>query len=86
MMLQGMVIAVAVGLAAGYLADFLMKGRGYGLMGDVLLGVGGSLVGGWVYHVLVSAPGTGWFAMVAVAFVGAVIFIVGQRMFWQVRT
>jgi uncharacterized membrane protein YeaQ/YmgE (transglycosylase-associated protein family) len=79
-------VAIVVGLVAGWLAQFVMKGGGYGLMGDVLLGIGGSIVGGWLFYVLGIAPGSGWFAMVAVAFVGAVSLIFAQRMLFQVRT
>jgi uncharacterized membrane protein YeaQ/YmgE (transglycosylase-associated protein family) len=85
MTFQAIVIAVVVGLVAGWLAGLVMKGGGYGLMGDVLLGIGGSFVGGWLFHVLAIVPGSGWFAMIAVAFVGAVLLIVAQRLLWQVR-
>jgi uncharacterized membrane protein YeaQ/YmgE (transglycosylase-associated protein family) len=86
MFFQTIVIAVVVGLVGGWLAQFFMKDGGYGLMGDVLLGVGGSFVGGWLFYMLGIAPGSGWFAMVAVAFVGAVSLIFAQRMLFQVRT
>jgi uncharacterized membrane protein YeaQ/YmgE (transglycosylase-associated protein family) len=72
-------------VVADWLAGLVMKGGGYGLMGDVLLGIGGSFVGGWLFHVLGMAPGTGWFAMIAVAFVGAVLLIVAQRLLFEVR-
>jgi uncharacterized membrane protein YeaQ/YmgE (transglycosylase-associated protein family) len=86
MTFQAIVIAVVVGLVAGWLAGLVMKGGGYGLMGDVLLGIGGSFVGGWLFHVLGMASGTaGWFAMIAVAFVGAVLLIVAQRLLFEVR-
>jgi uncharacterized membrane protein YeaQ/YmgE (transglycosylase-associated protein family) len=86
MTFQAMVITVVVGVVAGWLAQFVMKRGGYGLMGDVALGIGGSFVGGWLFHVLAIAPGSGWFAMVAVAFVGAVILISAQRLLLEVRT
>jgi uncharacterized membrane protein YeaQ/YmgE (transglycosylase-associated protein family) len=79
-------VAVVVGLVAGWLAQYVMRGGGYGLIGDVLLGVGGSFVGGWLFYMLGITPGSGWFAMVAVAFVGAVSLIFAQRMLFQVRT
>lgn len=86
MTLEAIALAIFAGLVAGWLAGFMMKGGGYGLMGDILLGIGGSIVGGWLFRSLGIASGGGWFAMVAVAFVGAVILIVAQRMLWQVRT
>jgi uncharacterized membrane protein/uncharacterized membrane protein YeaQ/YmgE (transglycosylase-associated protein family) len=51
-------IWVVTGVIAGYLAGFLMKGRDYGLVGNLILGLGGSLVGGWVMALLgFNAPG-----------------------------
>ncbi len=86
-MTLGMVaVSVLVGLLAGWLAGFVMKGGGYGLIGDVLLGLGGSIVGGWLFSVLGIAPGAGWLAMVVVAFVGAVILIFAQRTLWQMHS
>ena len=45
-------IWIVTGIVAGYLAGFLMKGRDYGLVGNLILGLGGSLVGGWVMALL----------------------------------
>jgi uncharacterized membrane protein YeaQ/YmgE (transglycosylase-associated protein family) len=79
------VVAVIVGLAAGWLADVAMKGGGYGLIGDLLLGVGGGIVGGLIFLTLGLAPNGGWMAMVGVAFVGAIMLIYAQRMLWHAR-
>ena len=76
---------VLVGLTAGYLADLVMKRRGYGMAGDVLLGVGGSLASGALFNVLGSAPGREWVPMIATAFAGAAVLITVQRVFWQAR-
>jgi uncharacterized membrane protein YeaQ/YmgE (transglycosylase-associated protein family) len=72
---------VVVGLLAGWLAGFVMKGGGYGLIGDMALGLIGSVVGGWIFRLGVSAGG-GLVPTVFVAFVGAVIVIVAQRKVW----
>jgi uncharacterized membrane protein YeaQ/YmgE (transglycosylase-associated protein family) len=85
MTLHAMTVVLA-GLVAGYLADLVMKGRGYGMMGDVLLGIGGSLAGGALFNVLAFAPGREWLPTVAAAFAGAVVLIVVQRVFWRART
>ena len=77
------VVAVVVGLLAGWLADVAVKGGGYGLIGDLLLGAGGGIVGGWIFRTLGFAPNGGWMAIVGVAFVGAVIVIYAQRMLWH---
>ena len=76
---------VAAGLLAGYLADLVMKARGYGMTGDVLLGLGGSLAGGALFNVFAFAPGREWLPTSAAAFAGAVVLILAQRVFWQAR-
>jgi uncharacterized membrane protein YeaQ/YmgE (transglycosylase-associated protein family) len=86
MTFEAIVVAVVVGLVAGWLAGVMMKGGGYGLPGDILLGICGSIVGGWLFRAAGIASGGGWVRSIAVAFVGAVLLILAQRMLWQVRT
>jgi len=86
MTFQAMVVTVVVGLVAGWLAGLVMKGGGYGMIGDVLLGIGGSFVGGWLFHMLGIGAGSGWFGMIAVAFVGAILLIAAQRLLLEVKT
>jgi uncharacterized membrane protein YeaQ/YmgE (transglycosylase-associated protein family) len=76
---------VLVGLLAGWLAGFVMKGGGYGLIGDVVLGLVGSLVGIWIFRALGVSVGAGLFMAVVVAFIGAVLVIGAQRMLWHVH-
>jgi len=79
---SGMVVSwVVVGLLAGWLAGIVMKGGGYGLVGDLVLGLVGSVVGGWI--ALGVSAGGGIFPTVFVAFVGAVIVIIAQRKLWH---
>ncbi len=73
---------VLVGLLAGWLAGFVMKGGGYGLIGDIALGLVGSLLGSWLFRALGVSVGAGLFMAVVVAFVGAVVVIGAQRMIW----
>ena len=73
---------VVVGLLAGWLAGIVMKDGGYGLIGDLGLGLVGSVVGGWTFRALGVSAGVGLFPAVFVAFVGAVIVIVAQRKVW----
>jgi uncharacterized membrane protein YeaQ/YmgE (transglycosylase-associated protein family) len=77
---------IVVGLIAGYLAGFLMKHGGYGLNGDLGLGVIGSLVASGLFRITELSPGSGWFAVVVVAFIGAAIVIGGQRLLWTTPT
>ena len=78
-----LVLTVVVGLVAGGLAGFVMKDGGYGLLGDMLLGLGGSMVGASLFRVLAFGPGAGRLAMVGVAFAGAVMLIFAQRTLWH---
>ena len=71
---------VVVGLLAGWLAGIVMKDGGYGLIGDLLLGVFGSVVGGWI--ALNVSAGGGLFPTVVVAFLVAIIVLVAQRKVW----
>ena len=73
---------MVVGLLAGWLAGIVMKGGGYGLIGDLGLGLVGSVLGGWLFRTLGVFPGGGLLPTVFVAFFGAVIVLVAQREFW----
>ncbi len=73
---------VVVGLVAGSLAGFVMKGGGYGLIGDLVLGLVGSVVGGWIFRALSVSASGGLFPTVFVALAGAVIVLVAQRKVW----
>ena len=73
---------VVVGLIAGYLARYVMKAGGYGLIGDLVLGVIGSLVASVLFRALGISPGAGLVVVGVVAFIGAALVIGGQRMLW----
>ncbi len=73
------VMWIAVGLVAGGLAGVVMKGGGYGRIGDIALGLAGSIVGSWFFWAMEFSPGAGLFALVVVAFIGAASVIVAQR-------
>jgi uncharacterized membrane protein YeaQ/YmgE (transglycosylase-associated protein family) len=73
---------VVVGLLAGWLAGIVMKDGGYGLIGDLGLGLVGSVVGGWIFWALDVSAGGGLFPTVIVALAGAVIALVAQRGAW----
>jgi len=63
-----------VGLVAGWLAGKIMKGSGYGAVGDIVLGVIGALVGGFLFR-LVGLAAYGLIGSIVVATVGAVVLI-----------
>ena len=69
-----------VGLVAGWLAGVLVKGGGFGLIGDLVVGVLGALLGGWLFTKLGVSAGGGLLGAIVVATIGAVILIVILRM------
>jgi uncharacterized membrane protein YeaQ/YmgE (transglycosylase-associated protein family) len=65
-----------VGLVAGVLASMVMGGTGYGLIGDIIIGIVGAFVGGWLFAQLgVSSPWGGLPGTIFVAFIGAVVLL-----------
>ena len=73
--MSGLVWWLIVGGIAGMLAGMLMKGGGYGVVVDVILGILGAFVGGWVFGLLGIGAGGGMLGSIVVAFVGACILI-----------
>jgi len=69
-----------VGLIAGWLAGLLMRGGGFGVIGDMIVGVLGALIGGWLFGRLGISAGGGLVGAIITAFVGAVIFILILRL------
>ena len=72
---MGFLAWIVVGLIAGWLAGQLMKGGGYGIVADTILGVLGGLLGGWIFGHLGISTGGGMIGSVIVAFIGAVILV-----------
>lgn len=67
---------VLSGLAAGWLVGLVMRGRGYGLVGDLVLGLLGGVVGGFVFRAIgASIASTSWVAHVIVAAIGGVLLV-----------
>ncbi len=70
----GVIAWMVVGLVAGALAGYLMKGSGYGFVGDLVVGLVGALTGGFVFGLFVTGD-FGFWGSIGVAFVGACILI-----------
>ncbi len=64
-----------VGLVAGWLAGVLVKGGGFGLIGDLVVGVIGAFLGGWLFSTLGASAGSGLLGSIIVATVGAVVLL-----------
>ena len=77
--MTGLIWFLLVGLIAGWLAGRVMRGGGFGVIGDMIVGVIGALLGGWLFGVLGIAAG-GLIGAIITAFVGAVILILLLRL------
>jgi len=75
----GLLYWIIVGLIAGFLDGKVMKGGGYGVLMDIVLGMLGAIVGGWLFGMLGISAG-GLIGGILVAFIGAVILIWLTRM------
>ncbi len=74
MSLTSLIWFLLIGLIAGWLAGRVMRGGGFGVVGDMIVGIIGALLGGWLFGVLGIHAG-GLIGSIITAFVGAVLFI-----------
>ena len=73
-----MIWLILVGLIAGWLAGKVIRGGGFGVIGDIIVGIIGALLGGWLFGVLNIGLG-GLIGQIIMAFVGAVILLLILR-------
>jgi len=71
----GLVAWLIVGLVAGFLASRVMRGGGYGVIGDIVVGIIGAFLGGWVSGLLGIGGSYGLIGSIVIAFIGACILI-----------
>ncbi len=71
---------IIVGLIAGWLAGKIMRGSGYGVIGDILLGIIGAIVGSWLLGFLHIGLRGGFLTTVLVATLGAVVLVAIARL------
>jgi len=76
---HGIIVWLIIGAVAGWLAGMLVKGGGFGLIGDIVVGIVGALIGGWLAGVLGIGIGGGFIASVITAVIGAVILLLIVR-------
>jgi uncharacterized membrane protein YeaQ/YmgE (transglycosylase-associated protein family) len=77
--LQGLLILLIVGAIAGWLAGVIMRGFGFGLIGNIIVGIVGAVIAGWLLPQLGIFIGSGIVGSIINALIGAVIllFIIG---------
>jgi uncharacterized membrane protein YeaQ/YmgE (transglycosylase-associated protein family) len=72
---QSIIIWLIIGAIAGWLAGLLVEGTGFGLIGDIIIGIAGAIVAGWLLPTLHINIGTGIIAAIIDAVIGAVVLL-----------
>jgi uncharacterized membrane protein YeaQ/YmgE (transglycosylase-associated protein family) len=67
-------IWIISGIVAGWLTGIVMRGRGFGLLGDLIIGLLGGLLGGWLFGFL-GIVATSLVGQVIIAFLGGVVLV-----------
>lgn len=73
---MGIIAWIIVGAIAGWLAGLIVKGAGFGLLGNIVIGIIGAVVAGWLLPQLGVRLGTGWIGEIINAAIGGVIVLV----------
>jgi len=72
---------ILIGMVAGWLAGQFMTGKGFGVIGDILVGVTGALIGGILFEKAGLFVGSSLIGSLIVATTGAIVFLYGVRVF-----
>ena len=78
---QSLLVILAVGLVAGWLAGQIMRGAGFGIVGDLIIGVVGAYIGDWLLPRLGILLGAGIVAAIIDATIGALLLLFVVRLF-----
>lgn len=73
--IEQLLVLVVVGLAAGWLAGLIMKGRGQGLAVNLIVGVVGAYLGNWLFGLIGVSLGSGFVGLIVTALIGAIVLL-----------
>ena len=82
---QSLLVIIVVGIVAGWLAGRVMEGGGFGLIGDLVVGLIGAFIGDWLLPRLGIHLGTGVVALIINAFIGGVVLLLILRLIGRNR-
>jgi uncharacterized membrane protein YeaQ/YmgE (transglycosylase-associated protein family) len=77
---ESLLVIIVVGIVAGWLAGNIVRGGGYGLIGDLVVGVIGAFIGDWLLPQLRIHLGTGMIALIVNATLGAIVLLIVLRL------
>ena len=72
MTLISVLVSLAIGAVAGWLAGLILKGGGFGLLWNIIIGILGGIIGGWIFG---SFFGESWFGQIITALLGALVLL-----------
>ena len=76
---EGLIVILVVGFIAGWLAGKVVRGNGFGLVGDAAIGIVGALIGDWLLHRLGVHFSSGVIGLVINATIGAIVLLLVLR-------
>ena len=77
---EGILVILFVGLVAGWLAGKIVRGTGFGIIGDILVGIAGALVAALLFPKLGIRIGTGMVSEIIYSAIGAVVLLLIVRL------
>jgi uncharacterized membrane protein YeaQ/YmgE (transglycosylase-associated protein family) len=77
---ESLIVVLLVGLVAGWLAGQILRGTGFGLIGDLVIGIAGAFIGDWLLPQLNVHVGIGIVSTIVNATIGALILLVILRL------
>lgn len=81
--IESLIVFILIGAIAGWLAGLLVKGYGFGVLGNIVVGIVGAFIAGWLFPALGISLGSGILAAIIHATIGAVILLVLIRLIKQ---
>jgi uncharacterized membrane protein YeaQ/YmgE (transglycosylase-associated protein family) len=78
--LESILIILLVGLAAGWLAGQVVQGTGFGLVGDIVIGIIGAFIASWLFPTLGLRLGGGYIGAIISSAIGAILLLVIVRL------
>jgi len=80
MSIEILLIWIVVGALAGWLAGLVVRGFGFGLVGNIIVGILGAILGGWLLGMAGLSFGAGLLGAIVTAFIGAVVLLLIVRL------
>jgi uncharacterized membrane protein YeaQ/YmgE (transglycosylase-associated protein family) len=77
---ESLIVILFVGLVAGWLAGKIVRGTGYGIIGDILVGIAGALVASFLFPKLGIHLGTGLVSEIVYSAIGAIVLLLIVRL------